>query len=199
MSKTAKLGFEKILLQGIWVGTYPYGYYVQPLEKRTKYFQRGKVLIDEQKKYHVQRIFDLYSTGNYSLPKVNKQLEQEGISIHTSKIHRILKNKFYAGIMTWKGKEYSHIYEPFIDLLLFNKCQKILNTNNKYFLYGDKYGSQEYLIPQKNVSVENKIYTVEQLMDLWSCGYEEACKKIMILMVEKKIKEKNENQWEIVT
>ena len=52
---------------------------------------------------------------------------------------------------------------------------------------------------QKNVSVENKIYTVEQLMDLWSCGYEEACKKIMILMVEKKIKEKNENQWEIVT
>lgn len=139
------LPYEEFKLsKGEWIGGYPLGYKVELLQKRTKHSQPGKVYVDDNDSRIVKDIFELYSTGKFSLKALADHINKKHTtSFNRGAIHRILNNKFYVGIMVWKGYDFRHDYPLFITHDLFDGAQKVMKFNNKYSLYADVYGTAQ--------------------------------------------------------
>ena len=96
--------------------------------------------IDETKAPFIRKAFQLYATGTYSIKRLAKYLEKEGLrtneekEVGSSLLHRILSHLYYIGINLWNGKEYPARNEPLISKELFYKVQNQLNskTTAKY-------------------------------------------------------------------
>jgi DNA invertase Pin-like site-specific DNA recombinase len=79
------------------------------------------IVPDQARRHLVIRIFEMYSTGNYSVRTIQKEMKELGLTsntkipkpLSTSQIHGILRNPFYYGIMRVKGELYPHHHEPF--------------------------------------------------------------------------------------
>jgi len=83
-------------------------------------------------------MFELYSSGNYSLNTLRKEMIKFGFifrngkNFHKSKVEKILKNEFYTGIFYWKGKRYENAkHTPIVSKELFKKVQMVLRNPNK--------------------------------------------------------------------
>lgn len=87
----------------------------------------------------VKRIFEEYSTGLYSLKEIRKKTIEWNLKNKTksntylsvSQIDKLLKNKFYYGVATYKGQDYKHIYPHIIDKDLFDKCDDVRNGRHR--------------------------------------------------------------------
>lgn len=115
--------------EGLWAGgsdASPYGY------TRLK---RGKLLVNEEERQHIVRIFEEYITLK-SYIKVQKKLEKEGFTpLKDSHIISILKNRLYIGEVSFAGEWFKGSHEPIISVDLFNAAQKV----NEHFK-GRNYG-----------------------------------------------------------
>ena len=80
----------------------------------------------------VKRIFELYSSGNYNLNSITDAIYEQGFrtkrekKIAKSKIHKILQNHFYCGIMVKDDIHYQGNHEPLISTALFDQVQEVL-------------------------------------------------------------------------
>ena len=90
------------------------------------------IIPDPQKRHFIVRIFELYATGNYSLSMLADMMNGEGLKpsrrgdvVHRSQIENMLKNKFYYGVMKYKGQYSAHRYEPLITQELFERAQAV--------------------------------------------------------------------------
>jgi len=70
---------------------------------------------------YVQKAFQLYSTGQYSIRQITEILYSEGFrtsrgnkKVYKAVVHRILTNPIYYGLIIQKGKEYRGSFEPLI-------------------------------------------------------------------------------------
>lgn len=95
---------------------------------------RADVIVDTERAPIVQKLFEQYATGLYSLKDMVKQCKEWGLTskyngkpLNTSAIHRILSNKFYMGEMKYMQNIYKHQYETLIAPALFQTCQDILH------------------------------------------------------------------------
>jgi hypothetical protein len=80
----------------------------------------------------VQRLFELYATGNYSLADLRKGVFSEsGRKFAKSGIERILKNRFYIGFFVWGGKTYQGTHRPLVSVALFEKVQDVFRSYNR--------------------------------------------------------------------
>lgn len=85
----------------------------------------------------VKRIFELYASGNYNLHSVTDAIYEQGFrtksekKIAKSKIHRILQNHFYCGIMVKNGIHYQGNHESLISTALFDQVQEILEGKHR--------------------------------------------------------------------
>lgn len=114
------------LRNGEFPGVAPFGYINVVLDRKKKWIQP-----DETKASIVQYIFETYAGGNVSMLALSKKTEEEfGIKVPKSTIDRILKSKFYHGVMLYKGKEYPHAYDTLISEELFNMVQERLNASS---------------------------------------------------------------------
>jgi len=92
-----------------------------------------KTVGDSGHKIHVQDatmaplievMFKLYDSGEYSLSRLVKTMDEKGLRTHfnrpiiKSQMHRMLSNQFYIGKIPWKGRLYSGKHEPIISLEL---------------------------------------------------------------------------------
>ena len=115
--------------EGLWSGgSYrsPYGY--------TR-LDRGKLVVNEEERQHIVRIFEEYITLK-SYIKVQKKLEKEGFKpLRDIRIISLLKNRVYIGEVSFAGKWYKGSHEPIISEDLFNAAQKI-NEHFKGYNYG---------------------------------------------------------------
>ena len=115
--------------QGIWPHQPPLGY-INNKSART-------IEIDSDKAQLVKRLFELYSTGEYSLLSVRNKIDAEGLKSRTgtllpkSRVESILRNPFYCGEFIWKGNRYSGIHTPIITRELFTKVQHVLRGKGK--------------------------------------------------------------------
>jgi len=136
MSHNKKESIEKgklfQLQKGRWVSEAPFGYKAI----RRDIYERGipkliDIVIDEKTSGIVEDIFNLYSTENYSRKElINIIKDKYDISnLGLGTLHYILKNKFYIGIMVYKGKEYPHNYKTFISKEIFEKCEYVSFAN----------------------------------------------------------------------
>jgi site-specific DNA recombinase len=132
ISDNVKRTFDKKIKNGEITGLAPVGYL------NTDDGKSGKTVEpDPLKAPFVIKVFELYSTGNYSMQRIADMLSDEGFRSNFNKtikvrtVEYILKNPFYYGFQLSKGQTYPHKYEPLISHELFSKCQNVIESYKK--------------------------------------------------------------------
>ena len=83
-------------------------------------------------------MFKEYATGDYSLVEIRDRAHKKGLvtltgkRIALSKMYSLVRCHFYYGDMHWRGRIQKGNHEPIISKELFDRCQKIVNFNNRY-------------------------------------------------------------------
>jgi site-specific DNA recombinase len=99
------------------------------------------VAIDEERAPLVKWAFETYASGDWPLRQLVEELNNRGLTtrptaklpakpLHLSHLQRILTNRYYAGIVSFKGADYLGQHEALIDLSLFEKVQRRLRSSN---------------------------------------------------------------------
>ena len=126
-------GLREKAAQGYYPYKAPIGY-----KNITDKTGRKIIVIDEEKALYIRRAFELYATGNYSLARLNKKLQEEGFlnsegrKSHTSLMEKILKNIFYTGVFEFEGRRFENAkHKPIISSELFYLVQSKLKDPRK--------------------------------------------------------------------
>ncbi len=139
LSKNVKRGIIAKLEKGGFPNFAPVGYIN---DKATK-----TIVVDKDRVKYIRKAFELYASGNYSLKEITDTLYNEGFrsrgdnKIHKSKIHYLLSNPIYCGIIEKDGKKYIGNHQPIISKKLFDDAQKVSElasrpkTKKLYFMY----------------------------------------------------------------
>ncbi|MFH1047830.1 MAG: recombinase family protein, partial [Patescibacteria group bacterium] len=130
LSEETKKGLQEKLERGEYPGLAPLGY-VNCLNPETKH---NTVMQNPNTKDLVVRVFELYTSGNYSLEAITERVEKEGLTaklpankkLYKSSIDRMLRNPFYYGDFYRKGKLYHGNHEPLISFDTWKQAQDIL-------------------------------------------------------------------------
>ena len=123
LSEEVIKGMTEKAEQGIYPGNPPFGYIHDKIHRT--------IAIHSVKSNYAKRAYELFATGQYSVPTLRKLLVQEtGIKVSKSNLHRILTNTFYIGKFPWRGKIYDGKHPLFIEHSLFLRVQAILKGNN---------------------------------------------------------------------
>ncbi|MFA4873203.1 MAG: recombinase family protein [Patescibacteria group bacterium] len=122
-------GMRQKVRNGVWPSKAPLGYLNNPKT-------RG-IDVDREKAQKVKKIFELYATRNYNLREIAEWCKRVnlksnlGNSISIGKVHELLQNVFYIGLMKYKGEIHEATHEPLISKKLFDKVQEIMREKGK--------------------------------------------------------------------
>lgn len=127
ISDNIKRALEQKLRKGELPGKPPIGY------KNIRDAQgKSDIIIDEYWGRIVQKAYELYATGAYSMNLLRQKLHSEyNVIWSNGYIDMILKAHFYYGVMERKGVLYPHRYPPLISKLLFDKVQQVKTSFDK--------------------------------------------------------------------
>ena len=131
ISDNVKRALEQKLRNGEWTGQTRVGYL------NTRENDKSNFVLDPAQSDNVRKLFELYATGNYSVKTLLVEISKIGLrgrsgkTLSPSMIHKMLKDKFYIGIMTAKGKEYPHKYPTIVPRSVFEQVQGILASYQK--------------------------------------------------------------------
>jgi site-specific DNA recombinase len=100
------------------------------------------VIVDQEKAPFVRRAFELYATEQYSIRQLHRRLTDEGFTTRAtakrpaqalalSKLHKLLRNRYYLGVITYRGIENLGLHEAIISAELFAHVQRILNERDQ--------------------------------------------------------------------
>lgn len=124
-------GMDEKVRQGWPTGHAPYGY----LNVDDK---NEPVIPHPEKSKTLQRIFELYGTGQYTFKQLADKLLDEGHvyqncrrKFHRGALSYILNNRFYLGEIKRNGVVYQGRYQIVITRAAFDSCQRILNGKNR--------------------------------------------------------------------
>ena len=132
--------------QGQWQSCAPVGYLNVSKTKTTP----ADIIIDEERAPKVKRLFEEYAKGGRTLQDITNLARTLGLyskmctvnkTISRAQVQNILKNTFYIGYFTQKGKVYKHHYPRFIDEELFHIVQNVMEGRKRApskLYYGDK-------------------------------------------------------------
>ncbi len=88
----------------------------------------------------IKELFELYSTGNYSLIYLQDWLEDKnlisknGSVLGRSTLNNILRNPFYYGLIRWHGESKIGKHEPIIAKELFDICQYVAAKHRSFLV-----------------------------------------------------------------
>lgn len=154
LSDNVKRKIEQKLRNREWIGQAYIGYQNITISEKEK-----DIIVDKDRAFLIQKAFELYATGKYSMKGLAKEMyarglrSRSGMRVSTSQMQTILRNPFYCGIMRVKGKEYPHKYEHIISRYLFDKVQEVINGYNR-----------------QNFKRTNKPYIFRGLIKCAECG-----------------------------
>ena len=127
LREETKKGFYGRLKQGLY-----------PLPAPAGYLDRGKGKAKELDPVRAPLIadaFKLYSTGQYSLPRLIEEMDarhlsnRDGGKVTLNGLSTILNNPFYAGLVRIRttGEMFQGVHEPLVSKALFDRVQDILH------------------------------------------------------------------------
>jgi site-specific DNA recombinase len=128
LSINVKRGNRAKLERGDWPNIAPYGYTNDRLKKTIK-------VVTKQANY-VRRIFELYATGAYTLSEMVDLMYADGMrtpagrKVYKSQIHKILNQKFYMGLMEFKGTVYQGKHHPIVSSKVFEQVQDVFHNRH---------------------------------------------------------------------
>lgn len=98
--------------------------------------------IDEERAPLVRLMFELYATGEYSIPQLTAVMQDQGLEarptgrhltprpITRDTIERVLGDPYYAGWIFYDGELYEGRHEALIDQELFDRVQDLLEARS---------------------------------------------------------------------
>jgi site-specific DNA recombinase len=132
LSEEIKKGMQEKAEQGLYPSFAPIGY-LNAVANGKKFIQPDPELAPQ-----VQKLFQYYATGRYSLLELTRKIHSEGLlsrrngaAISRGTIAKILNNSVYYGEFQWNGKNYRGLHEPLISKELFEKVQEVLDFKGK--------------------------------------------------------------------
>ena len=132
LSEEIEKGMKEKAEQGIFPSRAPIGY-INAICGDKKFIQPDPVYAPL-----IRKVYDLYSTGSYSLLEVTRIAHQEGLvsresgaKVPRGTIAKILNNPVYYGDFIWDHKQYRGSHEPLISREQFNRVQEILDRKAK--------------------------------------------------------------------
>lgn len=135
LGDNVKRSLEQARKNGIRAGLAPLGY----LNVRDNSDKKDMVP-DPNQRHLIVKIFEMYSTGNYSVRQIASEMEKLGLKnrqgnpVNLSKIDDVLKDSFYYGVMKTKYGPYPHRHKPLISYDLFERVQQVrLSRSQKPF------------------------------------------------------------------
>ncbi len=129
LSKNVKRGNKTKLEKGELPGKAPIGYTNNPISR--------KIDVDPIKSVFIQQLFELYSTGGYSLRDVAEIMFNKGFKSKTGKQHskammqHLLTTTFYYGTITRNGQQYQGIHQPLITKAVFDQAQFVMSGKTR--------------------------------------------------------------------
>ncbi|MGH2613469.1 MAG: recombinase family protein, partial [Rhabdochlamydiaceae bacterium] len=127
ISDNVKRAQEQMLRMGTYPSRPSFGYKRVPIAK-----DKTEIVVDEYASRIVQKAYEWYATGSYSLDLLRKKLKEEyGVNWSHGWTDKILKDTFYYGVMKWNKKFYPHKYPPILTKVLFDQVQQIKAGFNK--------------------------------------------------------------------
>jgi DNA invertase Pin-like site-specific DNA recombinase len=96
------------------------------------------ITVDEFRAPFIAECFKLYATGDYSLIELRDLLYKRGFvtlvgkKLVMSKMFCMMKCHFYYGDMHWRGMVQKGNHTPIITKELFEKCQRVMDENNRF-------------------------------------------------------------------
>ena len=126
LSEETRKGMKEKAEQGIYPSVAPLGYLnVQCGDRRF-------IQPDPNVAPLIQKLFEWYATGNFSLLDVTRKSHAEGLAyrrsgakVHKSIVAKILHNPIYYGHFVWKEQLYRGTHEPLIAKDLFDQVRAI--------------------------------------------------------------------------
>jgi site-specific DNA recombinase len=86
----------------------------------------------------VRQAFELYATGDYTLADLSDELYDRGLrsrprsgpaqQISVNKLSQMLRDRYYLGVVTFRGEEYQGRHDPLINHELFERVQDIIEA-----------------------------------------------------------------------
>jgi len=138
----------------------------------------------------IKQMFQLYSSGQYTMISLQEWLQDKnilsknGTIISFSRINNTLNNPFYYGLIRWHGEAKMGKHTPLISKQLFDKCQFILEKHRHFLLREHKY---DFLLRgflycpcgMRNVGDVNTIRSNKQKVYYYHCQkrYSPDCKE----------------------
>lgn len=146
LREEAKKGLYGRLKQGVYPFRAPIGYLDQGSGKAKT--------IDPAKGPLIRQAFELYGTGQWSIPTLMDELYRRGLRNHAGKrvtrngLHTILRNPFYTGVMriVASGETYLGNHEALISKSLFDRVQDILHGRVGTRVYLNDFLFRRYVI-----------------------------------------------------
>src|SRR3989338_3117656 len=130
LSENVKRGLRQKLRNGVYPGWAPLGYLND--------YKNHNIVIHTEKHKLIKRIFELYSTGGYTLKNLADKFNGLGLTSHNGKkvspgmMLFILKNPFYYGVFKYNGELHEGKHEPIITKKLFDQAQEMLKKRGRH-------------------------------------------------------------------
>ena len=98
--------------------------------------------IDEERAPFIKLAFDLYASGEHTMDEIVDELTDRGLTtrptahrpagpVSTSKMSRLLRDRYYLGEVVYKGERYEGRHPALIDRAVFDKVQTMLETTGR--------------------------------------------------------------------
>lgn len=146
LARESVRGSVQAAKQGFWTGGFtPYGYKIKKVDHNGSL--KSRLEIDELEKPLVQRIYEMYLTGELGFIEIAKRLNNEGLKPRqsvqkaksadkwtSSSIRGILTNQRYTGAMVWgkrKNKKKRGFVHDIPDIVV-EDCHQAIITKEEY-------------------------------------------------------------------
>lgn len=101
----------------------------------------NSVGLDEKRAPLVLQAFELYSTGKYTIDRLEATMADIGLTtrrtvrhpeqpVSSSKLHAMLKDPYYVGYLVYKGDIYPGRHEPIVGQDLFDQVQEVMSARS---------------------------------------------------------------------
>lgn len=100
------------------------------------------VVPDPERMALIMEIFQLYATDRYTLEELAALMEARGLRsratatlpaapLTPNRLSELLRNEYYLGVVTIKGKPYQGRHQPLVTAAVFERCQEILEGRRR--------------------------------------------------------------------
>ena len=121
LSENVMRGMRHKIRIGVWPIQAPIGYLNDKLTKT--------IIVDPLKAKVIKKCFEMFATGQHSFTSISDYLASIGIKtkfgnkLNVDTVRRMFSNRFYLGVMNYKGELHKGIHKPLVSKHLFDIVQ----------------------------------------------------------------------------